>query len=74
MMPFIAGLAIGAALGVTVMALCAAAGGPPTAPRVVVADPETDGATGRCACGSCGGPIDPCDQWCRHCGARMGDA
>lgn len=44
-----------------------------TAKRVVVSNRETDHATGHCACGACGGAIDPWDAWCRHCGARMED-
>ena len=39
----------------------------PAAP-LVASDPETDGATGWCACGACGRPIDPWDRYCRHCG------
>lgn len=73
MMPFIAGLVIGSMFGATVVALCAVGGDSPTAGRVIVADEETDCATGFCACGACGEPIDPWDAWCRHCGARMED-
>ena len=36
-------------------------------------DEETDCATGFCTCGNCGNEIDPWDDWCRHCGARMED-
>lgn len=73
MIPFICGFVIGGMFGVTVTALCAVSADQPTAPRVIVADEETDGATGCCTCGACGEPIEPCDQWCRWCGARMGD-
>ena len=45
-----------------------------TAPRVIVADGDTDCATGHCECGGCGGAIDCWDRFCRHCGARMEDA
>lgn len=45
-----------------------------TAPRVIVADGDTDCATGHCECGECGGAIDCWDRFCRHCGARMEDA
>lgn len=44
-----------------------------TASREIVADPETDCATGFCTCGACGEPIDPWDLYCRWCGARMED-
>lgn len=74
MMAFIAGLVIGSMLGVTVVALCAVGGGSPSAGHVIVADEETDCATGFCTCGNCGNEIDPWDAWCRHCGARMEDA
>lgn len=74
MMAFLAGLAIGSMLGVVATALCAVGADQPTAPRVIVADEETDCATGFCACGACGEPIDPWDGWCKHCGARMVDA
>ena len=73
MMAFIAGLVIGSMLGVVATALCAVSADPPTAPRVIVADEETDCATGFCTCGNCGEPIDPWDAWCRWCGARMED-
>ena len=42
-----------------------------TARRKVVADGETDCATGHCECGACGKAIDYWDGWCRWCGARM---
>jgi hypothetical protein len=42
-----------------------------TAKRVIVSNADTDHATGHCECGACGGAIDPWDEWCRHCGARM---
>ncbi len=73
MMAFIAGLVIGSMFGAVTMALCAVGGDSPV-PRVIVSDEETDCATGFCTCGACGEPIDPVDEWCRHCGARMGDA
>ena len=41
------------------------------AQRVITSDPSTDGATGRCECGVCKGAINPWDNWCRHCGARL---
>lgn len=44
-----------------------------TAKRVVTTNPETDGATGRCHCGACGKSIDPSDNFCRRCGARLED-
>ena len=73
MMAFICGLAIGSMLGVTVTALCTVGGDSPSAGRVIVADEETDCATGLCTCGNCGEPIDPCDLWCRWCGVRLED-
>ena len=73
MMPFIAGFVIGSMFGAVTMALCAVGGDSPSAGRVIVADEETDCATGLCTCGNCGNPIDPCDLWCRWCGARMED-
>lgn len=45
-----------------------------TAPRVIVADGDTDCATGHCECGACGGAIDCWDRFCRWCGARMEEA
>jgi hypothetical protein len=42
-----------------------------TAKRVIVSNADTDHATGHCACGACGGAIDPWDAWCRHCGANL---
>lgn len=42
-----------------------------TARRVVTSNANTDHATGHCACGACGGAIDPWDAWCRHCGANL---
>lgn len=42
-----------------------------TAKRVVVSNAGTDHATGHCACGACGGAIDPWDAYCRHCGAKL---
>ena len=74
MSAFIAGFVIGSMFGVTVVALCAVGGDSPSAGRVIVADEETDCATGSCACGNCGEPIDPWDAWCRHCGAELEDA
>ena len=38
---------------------------------VIVSDEETDFATGHCACGACGEPIDPWDRFCRWCGAEV---
>ena len=73
MMAFITGLVIGSMLGVTVAALCAAGGDSPSVPRVIVADEETDCATGFCTCGNCGNEIDPWDGFCKHCGARLED-
>jgi len=61
-MAFIAGFVIGSMLGVTV-----------AVPRVIVADPATDCATGFCTCGNCGGSINPYAAYCEHCGARMED-
>ncbi len=72
MMAFMAGLAIGSMLGAVTMALCAMGGDSPV-PRVIVADEETDCATGFCTCGNCGGAIEPTDEWCRHCGAELED-
>ena len=46
---------------------------PNTAKRVMTTNPETDGATGRCYCGACGKSIDPSDNFCRGCGARLED-
>lgn len=46
---------------------------PDPAPRVIVADSETDCATGYCRCGNCGTSIDQWDAYCRHCGARLED-
>ena len=74
MMAFIAGLVIGSMLGVTVAALCAVGGDSPSAGRVIVADEETDCATGFCTCGNCGGSINPYAAYCEHCGARLEDA
>ena len=74
MMPFIAGLVIGSMFGATVVALCPVGGDLPSAGRVIVADEETDCATGFCTCGNCGEPIDPWDDWCRWCGAELEDA
>ena len=73
MMAFIAGLVIGSMFGAVTMALCAVGGDSPSVPRVIVADEETDCATGFCTCGNCGEPIDPWDDWCRHCGAKLED-
>lgn len=44
-----------------------------TAPRVIVADGDTDCATGHCECGGCGGAIDCWDRFCRHCGRELED-
>ena len=74
MMAFIAGFVIGSMFGAVTMALCAVGGDSPSAGRVIVADEETDCATGFCTCGNCGEPIDPWDLYCRWCGARMEDA
>jgi hypothetical protein len=30
-----------------------------------------NGITGHSACTGCGKAIDPWDEWCRHCGARL---
>ena len=46
---------------------------PKTAKRVMTSNPETDGATGHCNCGVCGKSIDPSDNFCRRCGARLED-
>ena len=73
MIPFICGFVIGGMFGVTVVALCAVGGDSPTVPHVIVADEETDCATGCCTCGNCGGAIDQWDAWCRHCGAELED-
>lgn len=73
MMPFIAGFVVGGMFGATVVALCAVGGDSPSAGRVIVSDEETDCATGFCTCGNCGEPIDPWDEWCRHCGAELED-
>ena len=45
--------------------------GPAKAKPVIVSDEETDCATGHCACGACGEPIDPWDRFCRWCGAEV---
>ena len=74
MMAFIAGLVIGSMLGVTVAALCAVGGGSPSVLHVIVADEETDCATGFCTCGNCGSSINPYAAYCEHCGARLEDA
>ncbi len=37
------------------------------AERIVTAH----GAVGHCNCSKCGGRIDTCDAWCRHCGSRL---
>lgn len=74
MMSFIAGLVIGGMFGVVTTALCAVGGDSPSAGRVIVADEETDCATGFCTCGNCGEPIDPWDAWCRWCGRKLVDA
>ena len=42
-----------------------------TAKRVIVSNADTDHATGHCECSACGGAIDPWDEWCRHCGAKL---
>ena len=73
MIPFICGFVIGGMFGVTVAALCTVGGDSPTVPHVIVADEETDCATGCCTCGNCGEPIDPWDDWCRWCGAELED-
>ena len=39
---------------------------------VVTCDPDTDGATGTCACSACGATIEPDDAFCRCCGASLG--
>lgn len=74
MMAFIAGFVIGGMFGAVTMALCAVGGDSPSVPHVIVADEETDCATGCCTCGNCGNPIDQCDLWCRWCGARLENA
>ena len=71
MIPFICGFVIGGMFGAVTMALCAVGGDSPTVPHVIVSDEETDCATGFCACGACGEPVDPFDAYCRWCGARM---
>ena len=38
---------------------------------VIVTDGSTDGATGRCECGVCGGAISPWDRYCKHCGSEV---
>ena len=73
MMAFICGFLIGGMFGVVTTALCAVGGDSPSVPRVIVADEETDCATGLCTCGNCGNEIDPWDEWCRHCGAELED-
>ena len=74
MSAFVAGLVIGSMFGVTVAALCAVGDDSPSAGRVIVADEETDCATGCCICGNCGGSINPFAAYCEHCGARLEDA
>ncbi len=74
MIPFICGFVIGGMFGVTVAALCAVSADKPTTPRVIVADEETDCATGFCTCGACGEPIDPWDAYCRNCGMELEDS
>jgi hypothetical protein len=44
-----------------------------TAQRVIVADGDTDCATGHCVCGGCGGAIDCWDRFCKHCGRELED-
>ena len=44
---------------------------PDGAAPVIVSDSDTDGATGYCRCGACGGAIDPWDHFCRHCGTEV---
>lgn len=73
MSAFIAGLVIGSMLGVIVVALCAVGGDSPSVPRVIVADEETDCATGYCECGNCGGSINPYAAYCEHCGRKLVD-
>ena len=73
MMSFIAGLVIGSMLGAATMALCAVGADSPTVPRVIVADEETDFATGYCTCGNCGGSVNPFAAYCEHCGSRLED-
>lgn len=73
MSAFIAGFVIGSMFGAVTMALCAVGGDSPSVPRVIVADEETDCATGLCTCGNCGEPIDPWDGFCKHCGAELED-
>ncbi len=73
MIPFIAGFVIGGMFGVTVTALCAVSADKPTAPRVIVADEETDCATGFCTCGACGGAVNPFAAYCEHCGRKLVD-
>jgi len=73
MIPFICGFVIGGMFGAVTMALRAVGGGSPSVPHVIVADEETDCATGLCTCENCGEPIDPWDDWCRHCGAELED-
>lgn len=43
----------------------------PKAAPVTVGDSGTDCATGHCECGACGQPIDPWDNFCRHCGTEV---
>lgn len=42
-----------------------------TASRVIVADGDTDCATGHCECGGCGGAVDPWFSFCPYCGVRF---
>lgn len=42
-----------------------------TAKRVVASNADTDHATGRTACGACGGAIGLFDTYCRHCGTKL---
>ena len=73
MSAFIAGFVIGSMFGATVVALCAVGGDSPSAGRVIVADEETDCATGFCTCGNCGGNINPYAAYCEHCGRKLVD-
>ena len=73
MIPFICGFVIGGMFGAVTVAMCAVGGDSPSAGRVIVADEETDCATGLCTCGNCGGSINPYAAYCEHCGRKLVD-
>ena len=73
---FFLGVIAGGTVGAIGTALAIAGSDPRTygdahAGRIIVLDGGTDGATGRCLCGRCKRPVEPQDEWCRHCGARL---